>query len=159
MAIYRAADGAHYGNKMAQVLGETLESLGNFTPRDVVQAARRKDSPIHSLFEWDNREAADKYRLDQARRHVNHLRVVIEPSSGAHTKAFHSIAIQRESQPPAFGYVSMRTVHGDDAMREQVVAKARAELRGWRERYEEYRDVFGVVLNAIDEIDQEAAVA
>lgn len=40
---------------------------GRVTPRQVVAAARRKDSPLHRLFNWNVRDAADKWWLHRAR--------------------------------------------------------------------------------------------
>lgn len=39
---------------------------GRLLPADVVEDARDPDSPLHSHFEWDDSEAATKYRLQQA---------------------------------------------------------------------------------------------
>lgn len=41
---------------------------GSLTSADLVKAAESEDSPIHGLFTWDNRKAANLYRLRQAAR-------------------------------------------------------------------------------------------
>lgn len=48
-------------NRLAKLGG------GRITPRALVDAARDPDSPLHSFFEWDDSEAAEKYREMQAR--------------------------------------------------------------------------------------------
>lgn len=40
---------------------------GRITPEQIVDAARDESSPLHQYFEWDNRIAAEQYRLMQAR--------------------------------------------------------------------------------------------
>ena len=40
-----------------------LVSGGVFGAEAVVEAARPEDAPLHSYFEWDDTEAARRYRL------------------------------------------------------------------------------------------------
>jgi hypothetical protein len=40
---------------------------GRLIPADLVEDARDPDSPLHAYFTWDDTEAAEKYRLHQAR--------------------------------------------------------------------------------------------
>ena len=40
---------------------------GRVTPEEVIDAARRTDSPLHDYFDWDDTSAAHKYRIEQAR--------------------------------------------------------------------------------------------
>lgn len=60
----------------AEVLKE-LERDGRLFPADVVERARDEDSPLHSHFEWDNNEAADKYRLHQARALIRTVKLMV----------------------------------------------------------------------------------
>ena len=53
----------------------TEEQGGHLTPEAVVAAARPKSSPLHTLFEWDNKIAGEKYRRLQARTLI---RVVVK---------------------------------------------------------------------------------
>lgn len=50
---------------------------GNLDPKRVVEAARYKDSPLHSYFEWDDKKAASAYRIDQARDLIRRVEMVI----------------------------------------------------------------------------------
>lgn len=60
---------------------DELAARGALTARDVVLDARKKDSPLHGYFEWDNAKAATKFRLVQARRLINRFQVpIIEES-------------------------------------------------------------------------------
>jgi hypothetical protein len=58
---------------------EALESRsGKLSPLDVVEAARAKDSPIHGCFDWDDTEAANKWRLEQARELIRRVKIEIQ---------------------------------------------------------------------------------
>lgn len=52
--------------EIAERLRELEQANGRLIPSDVVEEARNPESPLHSHFEWDNSEAATKYRLLQA---------------------------------------------------------------------------------------------
>lgn len=48
---------------------QTLEDAeGRITPALIVEVARDPESPLHQCFEWDDSIAAERHRLDQARR-------------------------------------------------------------------------------------------
>jgi hypothetical protein len=40
---------------------------GQITPRQIVQAAKNRRSPLHALFDWNINAAAEKWWLQQAR--------------------------------------------------------------------------------------------
>ena len=55
----------------AELIGSVLEDLGSatdgcLTPQQVVDHARDNKNPLHPLFEWDDSEAAEAYRREQA---------------------------------------------------------------------------------------------
>lgn len=55
----------------AQTAGEEIERIhrkhGQLSPADIVEESRRESAPLHGVFEWRDREAAEKYRQVQAR--------------------------------------------------------------------------------------------
>ena len=48
------------------------------TPRIVLEAARDPANPLHAAFDWDDHDAAEKWRLHQARSLIRSVRVVVE---------------------------------------------------------------------------------
>lgn len=50
---------------------------GTLTPELVVEDAKRIDSPLHDLFEWDTQKAATQHWHDVARQLIRNVRVVI----------------------------------------------------------------------------------
>lgn len=61
----------------ARVAIAELEKRGRLTATQVVNAARDPASPLHEYFEWDNTAAADAWRIEQARRLIRSVRVVV----------------------------------------------------------------------------------
>lgn len=55
-----------------------LERKGRLTADEVVSAARDPASPLHRHFDWDNDVAADSWRIEQARRLIRGVKVIVE---------------------------------------------------------------------------------
>lgn len=57
-------------NANAQAVGQQFEQLaaseGGLTPATVLEANTPEGTPLHDSFEWNDTEAAEKYRLHQA---------------------------------------------------------------------------------------------
>lgn len=145
MSKYKAAPGARFSRQQAEALGELMERFsGKLKPQELVDAARPKSSPIHSLFEWNDGKAADAFRLVQARHHINHLQIIVQVNGdGKVTKAYHSVLIEGDDDRT---YASVAVVRRSVDLREQVVQQALRELERWTERYREYKSVFGGVM-------------
>ena len=52
-----------------------LEKSGRITAHAVLDAARPASSPIHDCFDWDDSEAAEKWRLEQARELIRRVKI------------------------------------------------------------------------------------
>lgn len=100
-----------------QVIADRLEHIaslhgGRITPDLVIKDAKSKDSPLHSLFEWDKSKAAHQHWLDTARSIIasvevrvttEHITVrtpiyVRDPSAAAGTQGY--IAVSRLRSEP-----------------------------------------------------------
>lgn len=53
------------------------ENNGQITTSLVLKDAKRKESPLHDYFEWDDTKAAHQHRLQQARMLIKRVNVVI----------------------------------------------------------------------------------
>ena len=69
--IYQWKLDALYKNVSAQDVGELLEGFANeggfISPRRIVVEARPETSILHPMFEWNDEQAAERYRYEQAR--------------------------------------------------------------------------------------------
>lgn len=55
-----------------------VDDHGEARPSALVDMARPKTSPIHSAFEWNDKKAAEQYRLIRARNWIRTVRVTYE---------------------------------------------------------------------------------
>ena len=71
--IFKARKGAHISDAQAEIYGKRLIELvekynGKVKTVQIVKEARKKKSPLHDYFEWDDGIASEEYRKYQARR-------------------------------------------------------------------------------------------
>lgn len=128
-----------------QVAGERLEQLrvrsnGYLTPKRIVDDSRPPDSPLHACFEWDDADAAERWREQQAGGILRSIVAVIpERPEGKPIRAFVSVRV--ENQP---AYTSTALALGDQALREQILARALIELRAIQHKYRELEELVDV---------------
>ena len=67
-------------NEQKAVL-DGLAKRGQLTPDAVVEEAALPDSPLHSMFTWDDSLAAKRWRLEEARGIITSVTVIIERES------------------------------------------------------------------------------
>ncbi len=100
---------------VAERLLELERVNGRLAPADVVDAARDPESPLHSHFTWDDTEAAEKYRLSQARTLIRTVKLEItvrdvplsvvgyvrDPDADAKTAGYRSVMSLRSEEDAA----------------------------------------------------------
>ena len=141
-----------YGQQVsAQVVGEQFEAIekrdGSLTKKAVVEAARPEDSPMHSLFEWDDAVAGELFRENQAGYYIRTLEVEIVPVGGKSGKAvtmrgFVNVAPVAVNQPEGKGvFVNVeRAIRTPDSYR-AMLERAKNELRMFREKYRDVKEL------------------
>jgi len=113
---------------------------GILEPADVVDAARSESSPLHSKFEWDDSVAAEKYRLYQARQ----LLIVTVDYIGTGKKATLQrvfVSLTTDRQQEGGGYRAMTTILADKSCRAQLLEDAFEEMRLFREKYAQLKEL------------------
>jgi hypothetical protein len=138
-------DGSVYSSKAeAGVVGRRLQYLmkkngGKLTADVIVEDAVGINSPLHNLFEWDDTEAARKYRERQARDLLVSVRVLIEEDDGEEEpyRAFVNIIDEDDGSV----YVDSVTAVCRDEYREQLLVRAVREINAWLGRYHELQEL------------------
>lgn len=157
IAKYEFSEGARLqsGAKMddADGVGQHLEALrerfkGELTPKDVVDDARNHNSPLHSFFEWNDGEAAEQWRLQQARGLIRAVVAVIvnEEEPARRISAFVHVP---ESGAPH--YRATDHAMSQERTREMILRQAWKEFQGWRKRYE-HLDELGELFKSGDKV-------
>ena len=165
-AVYQWREGARF-RADPNAVGAELEELsgkgpeGQLTPDALVDAARRSNGPLHSLFEWDDAAAAQQHRLEQARGIIASLVITVKMTPKAEPTTMRAfVNVVKNGQQ---GYRTLDSAMAETELREQVVQRAWNELLSWRQRYAEYRELataiaaVNVAVRKRDEAAQKAA--
>lgn len=105
---------------------------GILRPDDVVEAARSPQSVLHSHFDWDDSDAAHKWRIHQARNLINVVVSCVGDAKQTPMRVFVSLTSDRV---PGGGYRLMTHVLSDRELREQMLKDALLELQTFETKY------------------------
>jgi hypothetical protein len=136
----KAADKAN-----PQKIGEALTAIsatngGHLVPSAVVQAARDTKSVLHRHFEWTDKIAAEKYRLDQARSLIRCIHVESDETESGVTRAFLSIR-----DKSGVSYRTVEDVLNSADLQQRVLAQAERDLIAFETRYKNLEDICSLI--------------
>lgn len=120
---------------------------GKITADEVVRVAADPDSPLHSYFEWDDNEAANKYRTMQARALIRTCTLKITTNKRT-IKAPYYVR-DPEADTMTQGYVETAKIRNDEDMKRDVLI---AEFKRIGAALKRARDL-GACFDMADEID------
>ena len=128
---------AELGQDFAQVVGETLEALKNqqgglLHQEDIVRAAKPKRSVLHKYFEWDDKIAGHRFRLEQAEKLI-HAIVIVPDDDEEEIRAFVSIPSKRGQ---GGSFTSIEDAMSTADWRQSLLETALRELEAFQKRYE-----------------------
>ncbi len=133
----------------------TLKSLadrnaGVLFPTDVVKAAEPENSILHKFFTWDNSEAAEKCRLQEARQLINIcVEYVGSEDHGRETRVFVSLRDDRQEG----GYRALISVLKNTTLRESLLMDSLEEMSFFREKYKGLKEL-SMVFRAMDSTEK-----
>lgn len=135
----------------AQIAGEVcdeLEQHGLLTAKHLVDVSRPEEAPLHQEFVWNDAEAAELFREQQARCLIAHIVVREVEDSAPPSRAFYNIVT---TEPE---YESIHTIFSDPDKSRQLLKKAMQELRSFQRKYADIERL-APVFQAIDAVEEE----
>jgi hypothetical protein len=126
----------------AQKCYDEIQTLGeSYTPQDIVELAKDKKTELHKCFDWNNKEAAEKWRVHQARMICCSLMVVVQPQEEKPPISLR--VIQHDRDDMAYKPVVL-TVRNEDEY-QRLLSQALAELKSFQVRYEKIVELQEVI--------------
>ncbi len=130
-------------------LDRIYEKNGELKPAAVVEESRPETAPLHPVFEWDDKKAADKYRNEQAKRLIGAI-VQVE---------------EREKQPPkeikirAFthaekAYHPTQVVLEHPTMRDEALRDAFRMAESFKQKFSALKEVAGIIVEVDKFLDR-----
>ena len=116
-----------FGDADAQ---KVYEEIGeeNTTPEDVLEKAKDPDSELHKCFEWDDKKAAYKYRLSQARTIMCNL-VFVTDDEKNEVRTHYALTFEKSEYHP-----TVLILQKPDEYK-ALLEKAKGELYAFKKKY------------------------
>lgn len=122
---------------------DEIKSLGeNVKPEMIVAAAQDSNSELHKCFEWDDTEAARKYRIIQAGNLVRNL-VIVESKEKSEPQQIRVMYTSHDG-----GYKQTKLILQNPDEYETLKSRAMAELRAIKNKYNmilELKEIFDLI--------------
>ena len=135
-----------YKADVEKVYNELCDIGDEFTPRDIVDAARDESKELHKCFEWNNEVAADKYRLWEARRLTSEIVFKREVSEDEPTPA--PVRVFNKTDSTGWYKILERTFKVQSEY-EALLQRALAELHAFKIKYAALQEL-SYILELID---------
>ena len=123
----------------AQTAGEEIERIYNrdgfVDPAVLVMESKEESAPLHKCFEWNDTEAAKKYRITQAKEIVRSI-VTVHETTNTEARAF--VSVKQE-------YLPISVVIKQPDTREILLNQALNELRWFERKYSQLSELCGVI--------------
>jgi hypothetical protein len=149
-----------------QVVGEYCYQLEQkkgckLTPKELVEAARDIDSPLHNEFEWNDTKAAQKYREWQARYIISSIELEIINVPNDPTEV--ELEIESVEEKPigvkfyhalesnGTGYENVLSIATDEEKHKKLLENCLKDAESFREKYDTLRGTLPALFNAIDD--------
>ena len=115
----------------AQKVADEISALGDeVKPSDIVEMARNPETESHKCFEWDDKKAAENYRLAQARNIVCNLVYTEKPDDREHEP------VRLFYKPTgSAGYKQTKLIIQNQSEYERLLADCRRELERMKIKY------------------------
>lgn len=132
---------------LREELQGVYDAYGRLTPKLVLNEARAPESPLHSRFEWDDSEAAEKYRLAQAHELIQSVKITYRPSGAKHERTV------REWQYISTDcvYEPAEKVARDPLLTEMVMRDMKREWQQLKRRYSDFEQFWHMVATELGE--------
>jgi len=109
-----------------EVLIELHNDCGRLTPPLVVDEAKKENSPLHDLFEWDDEKAGHAYRLKQARDLIRRVYVVVVRNNKEVKEHVFFHTCDSDNEPV---YYTKEVLTGDVSLLEEAERQAIVKLK------------------------------
>lgn len=110
---------------------EELEKTVGLTPKNLLDANRDENAPLHSEFEWNDTIAAEKYRERQAQHIIACLCVRAETTNGEKSEPIRAFL----KTAPESEYQSLEVILQSADSHSAMLAMALKELKAFKRKY------------------------
>lgn len=121
------------------------DERGELTPALVVDVARDDRHPLHMRFEWNNTQAAERWRRQQAHELIKSVRITYTSARTGgpiSIRAFH--AVKREDTKK-YAYEPTAVIMQDPMVMRLLLAEMRRDWEAFKRRFEDFEEFWDMV--------------
>ena len=137
-----------YKADASKVANEIISIGDEAKPEQIVEKARDPESELHKCFIWDDKIAAEKWRLEEA-RHIVRLLVIDKQDDEPDAEPVR--VFFKVNNDPDTGYKQTSLIFRNENEYKALLRQAKAELEAFRRKYRTLTEL-DAVFDAIDEI-------
>lgn len=142
MAAYKWKSGSRI-KADAQKSGELMEQLAaseeGLTEQTLLDANREEDAPLHNDYEWDDSEAAEKYRLSQSGHFLRCILTVEIQQDESEKQSEPQRAFFVTTEPKV--YEPLAVIIKEQSKYDKLLATAMNELTAFKRKYESLKEL------------------
>jgi len=137
----------------ASVIKALAEKHGSVTAEIVLNEAKKKTSPLHRHFDWDDTKAAMRFRLIQAAELIRKIKVeyIVSESQTVRVRAFHNVHEDESEEQSKGVFVGLDEALTVESYRDQLLANCKRDMMAFRSKYAALSEV-SAVINAMDDV-------
>lgn len=126
---------------------EAIESIldrndGEITCHELLDEAKREDSPIHGQFEWDDSIAGHKYRLNQAAGYIRRYKAPLRVPTVTNGIPVYRRLLSRPSQRgPDNKYETTEKILASPEKRQEMLLSILADLKILQRKWEAFHEL------------------
>jgi hypothetical protein len=128
-----------------EAITEIYNKYGSLTSELVLKEAKKKNSPLHEHFLWDDTEAARQYRLIQAGELIRRVKVTYSPTEDVNYKVRAFVNVVSDKEEDAKIYVPIKEALNNTNYREQLLAEAKRDAETFVKKYKVLNEVKDIV--------------
>lgn len=148
---YRYRPGHGFRDVEAATIGQRVEAIKKkrgdniCSAADLVKDSEPEDSPLHTLFEWDDTVAGPKWREHEARQVLHSYEIVYINKAGKEHAEIANVSVADRKANPGGAYMATRDAMQDPDLRDRIIAQAKGMLDAWEKRYGHLEELAGYV--------------
>jgi hypothetical protein len=121
-----------------------IQKEQGLTAETLLDEAKKKSSPLHEFFDWDDSSAGEKWRLQQARVLINEVKIIVDSKemyAFENVRVVVSEAKQDIKEESTREYKPIVEILSKEEYRNQVIQQALENISYWKEKYSEYSEL------------------
>lgn len=131
--------------KCADEIMEICEELESATPRQILEKAKDSNTELHKCFTWDDSEAAEKWRIEEAKAVVRNLKIVEQEPGKEPEVTQIRVFYKTDNQS---GYKPCRMILKKTDEYKMLLERCRSELLAIKKKFEnlsEYDEIWELI--------------